>query len=87
MWMRAPVHSDRIAARLTASTATTAGRDAICARGSTRPASRIRSSRRTMIELVSAWSETRLPVGATTSKHSSIAPVDGDGIAPNVLPM
>ena len=52
-----------------------------------RPASRILSSRRTMIELVSACSDTRLPVGATTSKASSIAPVPGVGIAPKVLPM
>jgi len=31
-----------------------------------------------MIELVSAWSEMRFPVGATTSKASSIAPVEGE---------
>ena len=36
--MRAPVHSARIAARLTASIATTAGRAARCASGSMRPA-------------------------------------------------
>ena len=40
-----------------------------------------------MIELVSACSEMRLPVGATTSKASSIAPVEGEGMRPNVLPM
>ena len=85
--MRAPVHSARIAARLTASIATTAGREARCASGSVRPASRIRVSRRSMIELVSACSEMRLPVGATTSKASSIAPVEGDGILPKVLPI
>ena len=33
-----------------------------------------------MIELVSACSEMRLPVGATTSKASSIAPVEGEGM-------
>ena len=60
--MRAPVHSARIAARLTASIATTAGREARCARGSVRPAGRMRVSRRSMIELVSACSEMRLPV-------------------------
>ena len=76
-----------IAARLTASTATTAGREAIWASASVRPASRSRVSRRSITELVSAWSEMRLPVGATTSKASSIAPVEGDGILPNVLPM
>ena len=42
MWMRAPVHSARIAARLTASIATTAGREARCASGSVRPAARMR---------------------------------------------
>ena len=46
-----------------------------------------RVSRRSMMELVSACSEMRLPVGATTSKASSIAPVEGDGILPKVLPM
>ena len=85
--MRAPVHSARIAARLTASTATTAGREARCARGSVRPASRSRVSRRSMMELVSACSEMRFPVGATVSKASSMAPVEGLGILPNVLPM
>ena len=40
--MRAPVHSARIAARLTASIATTAGREARCASGSVRPAARMR---------------------------------------------
>ena len=85
--MRAPVHSARIAARLTASIATTAGREAICASGSVRPAARSRVSRRSMIEFVSACSEIRLPVVATTSKASSIAPVEGVGIFPNVLPM
>ena len=85
--MRAPVHSARIAARLTASTATTAGREAICASGSRRPARASRSWRRSMIELVSACSEMRLPVGATTSNASSIAPVEGEGILPKVLPM
>jgi len=48
---------------------------------------RSRVSRRSMIELVSACSEMRFPVGATTSKHSSIAPVEGEGILPKVLPM
>ena len=87
MWMRAPVHSARIAARETASIATTAGREARCASGSRRPAAARRACRRSMTELVSACSETRLPVGATTSKASSIAPVDGEGIWPKVLPM
>ncbi len=45
------------------------------------------SRRRSMIELVSACSEMRLPVGATTSKASSIAPVEGDGMLPKVLPI
>ena len=85
--MRAPVHSERMQARLTASIATTAGREAICASGSCRPASVSRVCRRSMIELVSACSEMRLPVSATTSKASSIAPVDGDGILPKVLPI
>ena len=87
MWMRAPVHSARMAARLTASIATTAGRAAKCASGSRRPAAVMRASRRAMIEAVSACSEMRLPVGATSSKASSIAPVEGEGMFPNVLPM
>ncbi len=45
------------------------------------------SCRRSMIELVSACSEMRLPVGATTSNASSIAPVEGEGMLPKVLPM
>jgi len=72
---------------ITASIATTAGLEARCARGSVRPAARSRGFGRSMIELVSACSEMRLPVGATTSKASSIAPVEGEGILPKVLPM
>jgi hypothetical protein len=45
-----------------------------------------RVSRRSMIELVSACSETRLPVGATTSNASNIAPVDGVAIC-RIFPM
>ena len=44
-------------------------------------------SRRSMMELVSACSEMRFPVGATSSNSSNIAPVDGEGIRPKVLPM
>ena len=52
--MRAPVHSARMAARDTASTATTAGRDAKWAKGSVRPAACNLFSLRAMMEAVSA---------------------------------
>ena len=76
-----------MAARLTASIATTAGREAMWASGSCGPRRVSRVCRRSMIELVSACSEMRLPVAATTSKASSMAPVEGDGILPKVLPI
>ncbi len=51
------------------------------------PLSVRRFCRRSMMELVSACRLMRLPVGATTSNASSIAPVEGEGMRPNVLPM
>ena len=63
------------------------GARAKCASGSMRPAARMRASRRAMIVAVSACSEMRLPVGATTSNASSMAPVDGVGSRPNVSPI
>jgi hypothetical protein len=84
---RAPVHSASTAARETASTATIAGRAAICARGSMRPAASSRAWRQAMIEASSACREMRMPEGAMISKPSSMAPVEGLGRLPKVLPM
>jgi hypothetical protein len=74
-------------ARDTASVATTAGREARCASGSVRPASMIRFCRQAMMEAVSACSEMRKPCLAMISKPSSMAPVEGEGRLPKVLPM
>src|SRR5947199_15177 len=62
MWMRAPVHSARIAARLTASTATTAGRDAMCASGSMRPACRRRAAGEILLVRIAGVAEMHMIV-------------------------
>jgi hypothetical protein len=86
MWMRAPVQSASVAARFSASTATTSVRAARCDSGSLRPAAFKRFCRQNRIGEFSAWIEQRRPSSARISNPSSTAPSDGHGLSPVVLP-